>query len=207
MKERKVADYTVTNSLCIGHKEIVMGENTKAATGERYLCCYVEEVAVFERYTEAVVSDDFAEIAKIFGERIEAAAEEIIKENEKAADLIKDNTEFASEKCTPVAWEDTIANKVVALRGDTLRPEFRHASYQLVLCTGGFGAMANARGRTCHGISLYDGQKSSFYRSDILGVVEPDKLPEWAQKGLDKAKTIQQADTAAKQTEEVSSVG
>lgn len=26
--------------------------------------------------------------------------------------------------------------------------------------------------------------------SDVLGVIEPEKLPEWAQKGLEKAKEI-----------------
>lgn len=69
-----------------------------------------------------------------------------------------------------------------------LRPEFRHANHQLMLCTGGFGAQANARGRTCCCISLYDGRKTSFYRTDFLGVMEEKKLPEWAQKGLEKAK-------------------
>ena len=36
----------------------------------------------------------------------------------------------------------------------------------------------NARGRICHCISLYDGRQTSYYRSDVLGVIEPEKLPE-----------------------------
>ena len=51
-------------------------------------------------------------------------------------------------------------------------------------------AQANARGRTCYCISLYDGRKTSFYRTDFLGVMEENKLPEWAQKGLEKAKEM-----------------
>ena len=39
-------------------------------------------------------------------------------------------------------------------------------------------------------ISLYDGRKTSFYRTDFLGVMDEKKLPEWAQKGLEKAKEI-----------------
>lgn len=188
--KRMIGDYTVLNSMYVGHKEIAICENQKAAKDERYLCCYIENVIVFERYTEALVSDDFAEVAQVFGERIASAAEEIIKETEKANEQVGANAELTASDCTLVTWEDSIENKVIAIKGNTLRPEFRHASHQLMLCTGGFGSQANARGRTCYCISLYDGKQTSYYRSDVLGVVEPEKLPEWAQKGLEKAKAI-----------------
>jgi len=32
--------------------------------------------------------------------------------------------------------------------------------------------------------------KTSFYRTDFLGVMDEKKLPEWAQKGLEKAKEM-----------------
>ena len=188
--KRMIGDYTVLNSMYVGHKEIAICENPKADKGERYLCCYIESVVVFERYTEALVSDDFAEIAKVFGERISSAAEEIIKETEKANEQIGENTEIMQDKCAPITWEDSIENKVVVIKGNILRPEFRHASHQLMLCTGGFGSQPNARGRTCHCISLYDGRQTSYYRSDVLGGLRPEKQPEWAQKGLEKAKEI-----------------
>ena len=63
---------------------------------------------------------------------------------------------------------------------------------KLMLCTGGFGAQANARGRTCYCISLFDGRQTSYYRSDVLGVIEPEKLPEWAKEGLAKANEIRE---------------
>ena len=138
--KRMIGDYTVLNSMYVGHKEIAICENPKADKGERYLCCYIESVVVFERYTEALVSDDFAEIAKVFGERISSAAEEIIKETEKANEQIGENTEIMQDKCAPITWEDSIENKVVVIKGNILRPEFRHASHQLMLCTGGFGS-------------------------------------------------------------------
>lgn len=142
------------NSMYVGHKEIAICENQKAAKDERYLCCYIESVIVFERYTEALVSDDFAEIAQVFGERIASAAEEIIKETEKANEQVGANAELTASDCAPVTWEDSIENKVIAIKGNTLRPEFRHASHQLMLCTGGFGSQANARGRTCYSLPM-----------------------------------------------------
>lgn len=35
-EKRMVGDYTVLNSMYIGHREIILGENPKAASGERY---------------------------------------------------------------------------------------------------------------------------------------------------------------------------
>ena len=52
-EKRMVGDYTVLNSMYIGHREIILGENPKAASGERYVCCYAERVMFYEQYLEA----------------------------------------------------------------------------------------------------------------------------------------------------------
>lgn len=84
MKEKRmVGDYIVLKSVYVGHKEIAICENPQAASDKRYLCCYIENMTVFGCYTEVYISDDFAEITKVFEERISAEAEEIIKETEK----------------------------------------------------------------------------------------------------------------------------
>lgn len=106
--KRMIGDYTVLNSMYVGHKEIAICENPQAAKDERYLCCYIENVIVFERYTEALVSDDFAEIAQVFGERISAAAEEIIKETEKANEQIGANAELMSARRTKPSMACTL---------------------------------------------------------------------------------------------------
>ena len=36
-EKRMVGDYTVINFMYIGHREIILGENPKAASGERYV--------------------------------------------------------------------------------------------------------------------------------------------------------------------------
>ena len=187
---KKIGDYSVKYSMYIGHKDIALGENPDADKDERYMCCFVENNAIFERYSEVLVSDDFAEIAKVFGQRVADAAEEIIRENERVGKELGTNEEITAEDCNPISSEDSIENKVVVIKGNILRPEFRYANHQLMLCTGGFGAQANARGRTCCCISLYNGRKTSFYRTDFLGVMDEKELPEWAQKGLEKAKEI-----------------
>ncbi len=188
--QRMIGDYVVLNSLKIGLKEIVIGENTNALLGERYLCCFAENQTVFEYYEDAVVSDNYSEIVKVFGERIRNSANEMLKEQELAEKTIGDDSELFMDKCDSIRPDDCIQNKVIVINGEVLRPEYRRASMQLMLCTGGFGSQPNARGRTCYCISLYDGKKTCFYRSDALGTIEPEKLPEWAKAGLERAKEI-----------------
>ena len=191
-EKRMVGDYTVINSMYIGHREIILGENPKAASGERYVCCYAERVMFYEQYLEAQVSDDFAEIVKLYGERMTQAADEIMKETEKVTSEIGMNDEITAKDCKLISHDDAIEDKVIVIRGNVLRPEFRHASHQLMLCTGGFGAQKNARGRTCYCISLYSGKQTSFYRGDVLGVMDKRALPEWAKIGLQNAIEIRQ---------------
>ena len=95
--------------------------------------------------------------------------------------------EITEKDCKPISADDAIEDKVIVIRGNVLRPEFRHASHQLMLCTGGFGAQKNARGRTCYCTSLYGGKQTSFYRGDVLGVIDKRTLPQWAKDGLQKA--------------------
>lgn len=131
---RKIGDYSVKYSMYIGHKDIALGENPNADKDERYMCCFVETNAIFERYSGVLVSDDFAEIAKVFGQRVADAAEEIIQENERACQEVGINEELMAESCAPVSYKDSIENKVVVIKGSILRPEFRHANHQLMLC-------------------------------------------------------------------------
>ena len=87
--------------------------------------------------------------------------------------------------CTLITSEDDLNNQVVVIRADVLRPEYRSARYQLRLCTGGFGASPHSRGSACYCKDLVTGKNSRFERRDILGVMEPDELPQWVYDGLD----------------------
>ena len=101
---RKIGDYSVKYSMYIGHKDIALGENPNADKDERYMCCFVETNAIFERYSGVLVSDDFAEIAKVFGQRVADAAEEIIQENERACQEVGMNEELTTNSCKPISY-------------------------------------------------------------------------------------------------------
>ena len=184
-EKRMIGDYEVLTSIMIGESEVALCQNPNAPKDEVFLCGYIENNGVFERLNDCMVSDSYADIATVFGERIAEKAEELQKELEHIEKNVGDDTEITAKDCMPISYEDCIEGKVIVLRGDILRPEYKRASSQLMFCTGGFGAQANARGRTCYATHLYDARKTQCRRDDILGVMSEENLPEWAKNGLE----------------------
>ena len=182
-KSRMAGTYEVTHSFEIGKKEIIIGEDKNASPDERFVVADYENNGIFERYVNALVGNDFAEIAKIFAERIKNESEMVIEELSK---IEVDTTPICADGCTVISTEDSIKNKVVVIRADVFKPEYQIATMQLQLCTGGFGCESNSRGSACFCTNLYSGKESRYERRDILGVIEKDNLPEWAKHRLDE---------------------
>lgn len=182
MNKKRMADsYEIIRSFEIGRKEIVIGEDKKAPAEERYLVADYETNGVIERYSDGIVSDDFAEICSIFAKRIEDEAIRVIDEKSKIA---VDTKPIKAEDCQAVSYDEAIRNKVVVINQEVFKPEYQMSVKQLHLCTGGFGSEKNARGSACFCINLYTGKESRFERRDILGIIEKEKLPQWAKENL-----------------------
>lgn len=186
--QNKIGEYNILHDVKIGGKQIVIGEHPNAINPEeRYLCCYVEDNGIFELHPGALVSDNYAEIIRIFGERVTTAARNHLQNLEKAERAVKNNSPLFLSDCTPITSEDCLEGRVIVINSDILSPEFRYATYQLMYCTGGFGSQPNARGRTCYCTPLYmEEEPTSYYRSDILGTISFENLPKWAQENVQK---------------------
>lgn len=183
MEEKRMAgNYEVTSAFEIGTKEIIIGEDKTAAPDERFVVANYENNGIFERYVDALVGGDYAEIVKIFAERVRNEAEKVMDEKSK---ITVDMTPITKDGCQVLEADDRIKNKVVVIRADVFKPEYQISTKQLQLCTGGFGAEPNSRGSACFCTNLYSGKESRFERSDILGVIEKDDLPDWAKGRLD----------------------
>ena len=184
MAEKRMAgNYEVTTAFEIGTKEIIIGEDKNAAPDERFVVANYENNGIFERYVDALVGGDYAEIVKIFAERVKNEAEKVIDEKSK---ISVDMNPITKEGCQVLEADDSIKNKVVVIRADVFKPEYQIATKQLQLCTGGFGAEPNSRGSACFCTNLYSGKEARYERSDILGIIEKDDLPDWAKERLDE---------------------
>ena len=189
--KRMAGDYEIIQSMMIGDKEIVLGENPKDTSGLPYMCAFCEDNGIVARFYDAVGGDDFCEIAQEYGQRIAKQAEGTRQAllNERAG--LDGNSIITAAQCEGISSKDDLHGKVIVIKPEVLRREYRAAAHQLKLCTGGFGASPNSRGSACFCTDLLTGKESRFERRDVLGTMEPDKLPQWAKDGLT---AIQQAE-------------
>ena len=186
-EKRTFGNYTLITSVWIGEHEIGICENPKAEKkDERFLCGYIENNGVWEYIEKGMVSESYIDIASCFADRVAEKIKEFQKDSEAILAQVGDNSPLSKEDCIPITHEDSIEGKVIVLKPEVFRPEFQRATSQMMICTGGFGAQPKSRGRACFCTRLYDNEKGQFYRSEVLGVMPEDKLPEWAKDGLNR---------------------
>ncbi len=190
-EKRKAGDYEIIHEMQIGEKEIVVGEK-EFDDNEKYMCAFYRDNGIIGEYSDALASDSYAEIISIYAERIKDAAEKAQFNLESANVPSEDKRIFDSTKIDKISFKDSIENKVVVIKPEVLRREYRAAIYQIKICTGGFGSYAKARGTSCYCTDLFTGKTERFDRQDILGTVKKENLSEWAKKNLDGITKLRQ---------------
>ena len=186
-EKRMAGKYEIFQSISVGAAEVVIGENPDAAPGEHYLCALCVTNELFAQYSSMEVSDDYAEIMALYGQRIQEQTEKLREELSKPKQEGIDDRPVSKDGCIPIYDFDDLHNRVILVRADVFKREYQRATCQYQLCTGGFGASPNSRSTACYCINLYTGQESRFERQDILGIVSPEQMPQWAKTGLDRA--------------------
>ena len=87
---------------------------------------------------------------------------------------------FTHEDCTETGYAMPIVDKVIVLKLSSLPQEYQDAQHQLNFCEGGNGSNPNPIGRSIFTVSLADGEKVCWNRSDVLGILRPELLPDSA---------------------------
>ena len=185
-EKRMMGDYEITHSVFIGDHEIVMGENLENKDGYYYMIADARRMDLYISYENCLVSDDFTELAEQFAIRLSEQVNKLREDHKKlpTMDFIK------LGDCTGLKPGDNIKNKIIVIKPEVLRSEHRFATEQLYYATGGFGTTGYSRGSSVRCINLYSGDHTRFERSDVMGTMEPDKLPEWAVKNFESIKEI-----------------
>ena len=181
-EKRMVDSYEVKNAIHIGDKEMLFCVDETKSDHPYMVCdCTRQEPLGFEQFFNAEGSADYLEMMGVFTVRISTQIEAFKEEQARIGIPLEPIT---AEQCEPNDYGKSIENKVVAIRASCLWPEYRTADNQLVLATCGFGTHANSRGRAVFTVNLYSGKESRWNRADILGVVKPEFMPEWAKEKL-----------------------
>lgn len=191
-EKRMAGDYTIIQAIHIGDKEIVIGANMQAKDGNCYMVADHTYDEIFERYENCMISNSYIEVAELFTQRLTQQVEQVKAEQNEMKIPFE---VISADMCYPNDYSEDIEGKVVAIKANVLRPEYRHAASQIVCVTGGNGSRANARGNAVFCNYLYSGEHTRFERYDVQGVLKPQHYPKWVTEKLKllEAKQAQQS--------------
>ena len=161
-KKRYAGDYEIIQSMSIGEKELVLGENMNAVDGKFYIAANYESN-----------SCDYVEVASVFAQRL---SEEIKRLQVGRCDLCMNI--LNKNDCLPIGNE-TFIGKIIVLKPEILSPEYRNEHYQIMRCTGGNGARADGLGTSVFCTELYTGENMKYRRASVLGILKEDCYPAW----------------------------
>ncbi|WFB59571.1 hypothetical protein [Paenibacillus sp. BR1-192] len=181
-EKRMAGDYEVYQALPVGRVEVILGID--ATNPEKpYLVCYCDQNNLFgiDQYYGAERYGDYLQAMQDFTKLMQWEIEKL--QTERSA-LPEPMGPVPSAHCLPIKGEDELNGKLVVIRPERLRPEFRTADHQVVRVTGGFGASGHSRGRAVFAMRLYSGDECRYNREDLLGFLKQEHTPAWAAEKL-----------------------
>lgn len=179
-ENRKAGDYTIRQSITIGSKEFVLGEDLNNKDGNFYMLANYDEIFdVIGTYENVLVGKDYLELVEKLTERISDEISRI-----KAERKGYDPGIITSDMCTLDDYTKNIVGKVIVIKPEKLRPEYANELYQIVLATHGFGTAANSRGTKIFGRNLFNGENTLTRRPNIIGELKPEHYPEWLKNNI-----------------------
>ena len=100
---------------------------------------------------------------------------------------------FEGKHCTK---DEDYRGKVVVIRPDVLKDEFKTPENQLFYAEGGNGCRLDSLGTKVFGQHLNDGEKGYYRRAEIAGVLSDEFMPEWAKAKPEAVRSVEEADAA-----------
>ena len=91
---------------------------------------------------------------------------------------------IGTEAVIPKSRDALYEDELLILNPNSLKEEFRFEEFQYFFARAGFGCDPAKLGTKVFGEFLYDGEETSFRRSDFLGIARKDRLPDWAKEKL-----------------------
>ena len=175
--DRQFNDFVRTHSVQLAGQNIVIAENPKEPG--IYLLCNItrDNPLGIEEVHDIVWCDDYLYAMQGFARRIEEATDLLRKERIQNR---LPNKALTSDDCITDSKFADWTGKLIVIKPETLSPEYRGMAHQLVRCTGGFGANPESRGNAVFVTELLSGKACRYERSDIAGIADMSKLPQWA---------------------------
>ncbi len=184
MSVREISGYRIIEHVVIGETEIVTAENENSAPGYRYMCGELVRDGCIMTIKDCKASGEYSDVLVLFGEKIKDRAEKI-RDRQAAERSAAGTSGTMDQKSVHMITDaDSLEGRIIVIKPENLRPEYRRITHQLKLCTGGFGSRPYSVGRSCFCVNLFSGETEKFFRSDVMGTIDRKDLPEWAERTL-----------------------
>ena len=181
-RKEKVGDFEIEGELRFGGKTLILGVSDRENAKIPYMTCFKETNLLHEVvFTNVFMSDDYLEVMDVFSERLRNAVRRVRGTRNKR------NVPFSAltaEHCLPDEPRRNLAGKLVVVAPSSLAPEYRTSDFRLGLAVGDDECEHGAGCRKIFFRELFSGKTAEWSFKDILGVANPEKLPEWAKRKL-----------------------
>ena len=177
--------YAIIQSVKLDGMEFVVAENPNA---NKHYMCWRRSLGVdfgSESHFIPVYNNDYLIVMREFVRQVSSSIDSLDLGRVYRGSPLQDFA-FSAEYCVPGGMDVSLVGKVIAIKAEAFSPEYRSASFQIMLCTGGFGAQPGARGSAVFCTNIYSGETVRWERYDVLGVVAPQYIPKWAKEKLAK---------------------
>ena len=178
-----IEGYEIKYSMKVGGKRFAFGIHQDPKHKDKYFEGVITYNDIFVNY-EGYASDDYFEIMHRLIDRMSKELE--CMEQKRNAIGMDDVSCFKREDLIPVSGDESIVGKVVAIDEKYLNDGYKDIAHQLYLTDGGFGAEGGGRGRACFCWDLYSQERDRIERYEVIGIVPPEKLPDFAKATLKK---------------------
>ncbi len=78
-----------------------------------------------------------------------------------------------------------LEGKILVINPSCLKDEYKTPEDQLFYATSGFGCRPDAAGRSVSGYFAKDDERYTWYRSDFIGVLKDEFVPDWVKEKYD----------------------
>lgn len=173
--------YKEINKVQINHRLMILAEDSEIEN--RYMVGEYTRDNPFGIWVNewAGVTNDYIEALSEFTKRVQHNINCITTERGLRQRMSGvEGVILTAADCLSNGLNENIEDKLIIIKADVLSAEYRRSDYQLKIATGGFGCSPTARGNAVFCKDLYSGNESRFERSDVLGVADISRLPEWA---------------------------
>lgn len=186
VKEIINENYEVVSSIQIGGKRMILAISQDKKETHPYLKCIYTENELFGKYENAIASDSYPEAIKLYADDIKVEAIKLELDQRVMGEDAKGV--YCADEIRSLCDSENIIGKIVVISDRYLRHGFKNKVNQLYYITCGSGAYPNSRGSACFCYNLYDGKKDRVERHQILGYLNPEEIPDFAQKSLETVK-------------------